>query len=99
MCLGELKCPSLEYVYDMTWAEFCIRLFAFRRQEKKSLYDLRFLAYTTLRAPYQDPKKIPKTIEKFLPMGDSKTNEINDLMKEKILEVKRKYQEQLSQNK
>ena len=36
MALGELKVPTLEQVYNMSWAEFRIRLFAFKRIELKT---------------------------------------------------------------
>lgn len=35
--------------------------------------------YTTIIAPYQNPKKIPKTEEKFMPLSvDEKTETISD---------------------
>jgi hypothetical protein len=45
VAIGELGCPSLKYVYDMTWAEFCIRLFAYQRLDKKEWYKVRAIAY------------------------------------------------------
>ena len=98
MCLGELKCPSLSYIYDMTWAEFCIRLYAYKRQEKKEMYNLRFLAYTTLTAPYRDPKDIPKSIELFLPLDSSdNTNEMRDIIKQRSLQAREEYKRKLKE--
>ncbi len=98
MCLGELKCPSLSYVYDMTWAEFCIRLYAYKRQEKKEMYNLRFLAYNNLTAPYRDPKKIPKSIELFLPLdSEDNTNEMKDIIKQRSLQAREEYKRKLKE--
>ena len=70
MSLGELGCPSLEYFYNMTWAEFRIRLFAYQRVEKRDWYKVREIAYASLIGPHCDPKKLPKTKESFMPMNE-----------------------------
>jgi len=73
--LGELKCPDLDFVYDMTWAEFQIRLFSYKRQDLYKWQMLRELMWTSYIAPHQDPKKMPKRKENFLPLnGDKKVN-------------------------
>lgn len=59
----------------MSWAEFLIRLFAFKRLEIREWEKVRFISYTTMVAPYQDVKKIPKTMERFLPLGNSEPTE------------------------
>jgi len=72
--LGELKCPDLDFVYDMTWAEFQIRLFAYKRMDLDKWQMLRELMWTTYIASHQDPKKMIKRKELFLPLnGDKKT--------------------------
>lgn len=45
VALGELQCPSLDYVYDMTWAEFTLRLVSFNRVEKKKAVEHRNLCF------------------------------------------------------
>jgi len=54
----------------MTWAEFQIRLFAYKRQDLYDWQKLRELMWTTYIAPHQDPKKMEKRKQKFLPLGD-----------------------------
>jgi len=61
---------DLEAVYDMTWAEFQIRLFAYKRQDKYDWIKLRELMWTTYIAPHQVPKKMVKRKEKFLPLNE-----------------------------
>lgn len=78
------------YVNNMTWGEFCLRLHSYNRQKKNELYNLRFLAYNTIIANYQDPKKIPKTIEAFLPI-DNKKDKATDFMKQRIKEAREQF--------
>ena len=56
--LGELNCPSLDYVYRMSWAEFNLRLFSYKRMNEGEMIKLRRLAWITYIAPHQDPKKL-----------------------------------------
>jgi hypothetical protein len=87
---------SLEAVYDMTWAEFQIRLFAYRRQDKYDWIKLRELMWTTYTAPHQDPKKMLKSKEKFLPLnGDKKIQGVSDEAKETFMREFKKYQEKV----
>lgn len=98
--IGELKCPSLDYIYRMTWAEFQIRLHAFKRQDEYEWVKIRDLAYTSLIAFYQDPKKIPKTKQKFMPLpSDKKTKGISQEMIKAIENAKQKYREEVENGK
>ena len=70
--MGELGISSLDYVYDMTWAEFQIRLFAFNRMEKNNWLKLREILWVTLISSHQDPKKLPKTKDAFMSLDGGK---------------------------
>lgn len=88
----------MDFVYAMTWAEFQIRLFAYKR---KDLYDwrkLRELAWITYIAPHQDPKKMAKRKEVFLPLeGDRKTSGgVSQEQREAFLKEFKKYQDKIS---
>lgn len=89
---------SLEAVYDMTWAEFQIRLFAYKRQDKYDWLKLRELMWVTYVAPHQDPKKMTKRKEQFLPLnGDKKQiGNITQEQREAFLKEYKKYQEKTS---
>lgn len=52
----------------MTWAEFCIRLFAYQRLDKKEWYKVRLIAYQMYVSNWHDAKRKPKDIEKYLPL-------------------------------
>jgi hypothetical protein len=89
--MGELNCPSLEYVYDMTWSEFLIRLYAFKRMRKYERYMTREVMWTSLIAPHYDPKKLPKSKEQFFPIEGS-NNKMTQKMIDRIIAVKKQYQ-------
>ena len=50
----------------MTWAEFCIRLFAYQRLDKKEWYKVRLIAYQIYVSNWQDSKKKPFDINTYL---------------------------------
>jgi len=56
----------------MSWAEFRIRLFAFKRMERNKIELLRVHAYHTASGGLyaMNPKSFPKTIDKFWKLGD-----------------------------
>ena len=87
--------PSLEAVYDMTWAEFQIRLFAYKRMDLYHWQKLRELMWINYIAPHQDPKKMAKRKETFLPLlGDKKQSlGVSQEQKENFLKAYKKWQE------
>lgn len=91
--LGELNCPDLNFVYDMTWAEFQIRLFAYKRQDLYKWEMMRELMWVTYIAPHQDPKKMAKRKEIFLPLNKDKKQSlgISQEHKEKFIEAYKNY--------
>jgi len=98
--LGELNCPDLDFVYDMTWAEFQIRLFAYKRRDLYKWQMMRELMWINYIAPHQDPKKMVKRKEVFLPLnGDRKnTGGISDEHRERFLNEYKKYQDKMQNN-
>lgn len=90
--IGELGIQKLDDVYDMTYAEFQIRFFAYNSVQKKEWEKVRFMAYHALVAPYQDYKKLPKTLEKFLPLNGKKHSiGVTDEIKQRFLEETKNY--------
>lgn len=59
----------LEDVYDMTYAEFQIRLFAYKRMQVRDWEKVRMVSWCAFIGAHQDPKKMPKSIEKFMPLN------------------------------
>jgi hypothetical protein len=86
--------PNLESVYDMTWAEFQIRLFAYRRMDLYDWEKLRELMWITYIAPNQDPKKMAKRKEQLLPLRKDKKQSIgvSQEHKEKFIQELKKWQ-------
>lgn len=91
----------MEFVYDMTWAEFQIRLFAYQRRDLYEWQKLRELMWTTYIAPHQDPKKMVKRKEQFLPLHKDKkiSGGVSEQQKEHFLKAYKKWQEESSKSK
>ena len=84
----------LSDVYDMTFAEFQIRLFAYKRMQIRDWEKYRLVAYNALIAPYQDYKKLPKSMDKFMNLsGDNNKKQIgvSDEQKANFLEIYKQY--------
>ena len=87
---------SLEAVYDMTWAEFQIRLFAYKRMDLYDWQKLRESMWITYIATHQDPKRMVRRKEQFLPLGNEKaTHGVSEEAKQRFLNEFTKYQEQI----
>ena len=77
----------LSDVYDMTFAEFQIRLFAYKRMQLEDWRKFRLVAYNALIAPYQDHKKLPKTMDKFMDLSVGHAKEgVSENQKARFLE-------------
>ena len=74
----------------MTWAEFLIRQHAYHRIEKNEWYKIREMAYASLIGSHIDPKKLPKSKEKFIPLDSSNDLEV-DKMRQTILKAQQAY--------
>jgi hypothetical protein len=81
----------------MTWAEFQIRLFAYKRMDLYDWQKLRELMWTSYIAPHQDPKKMAKRKEAFLPLDGEKQNKVgvSDETKAIFMKEFKKYQEKI----
>jgi len=79
----------------MTWAEFQIRISAYKRQDLYEWQKLRELMWTCYIAPHQDPKKMIKRKEQFLPLNNDKKNTggVSPEQKERFLLEYKKWQE------
>jgi len=97
--IGELRMSSLEAVYDMTWAEFQIRLFAYKRKDLYDWQKLREIMWTCYIAPHIDPKTMTKRKEAFLRLEGEKVNTgVSDDAKEVFMREFKKYQEKTQGN-
>jgi hypothetical protein len=90
MAIGELGCPSLDYVYRMSWAEFRIRLFSYKRQRLSDWYKVREVTYQIYVSNWQNPKRKPLTKDRFWDL-EGKQNKMTDAMMKRIIEVKAIY--------
>ena len=77
----------------MSFAEYKIRLHAFNRSEVKRLKEMRRTWYTTLVAPYQDPKKLAKNEVAFMPFAGEAKKELSQAAINKFERKMKAYQE------
>ena len=77
----------------MTWAEFQLRAFAHQRMEERTDLRVREIAWSSLIGSHLDPKKLPKTKDKFWQIGTKKHSDIDVRMKEAIENAQREYLE------
>lgn len=76
----------------MTFAEFQIRLFAYKRMEFREWEKVRQIAWSAFIAPHQDPKKLPKTIDKFMNLnGGNSRKGVSQEQKENFLKAYKEY--------
>jgi len=82
----------------MTWAEFQIRLFSYKRQDLYKWQMLREMMWTSYIAPHQDPKKMPKRKENFLPLISDKKQSgiVSQEHKDNFIKAFQKWQQETS---
>ena len=81
----------------MTWAEFRIRLHAYKRLELKEWQKVREIAWNGLIGSHVNPKKLPRSKEAFIPLDHKKKAAITNKMAQRIKEVQAEYLEQRKQ--
>jgi len=86
----ELQCPSYDYVMEMTWAEFQIRSFGYRRMKEREELLTREIAWASLTGSHYNSKNLPKTKDKFWRIG-SKPTVKNERMNEAIKKAQEEY--------
>jgi hypothetical protein len=61
----------------------------------------RLVAYNALIAPYQDYKKLPKTMDKFMDLsgGKAKSNGVSDEQKQRFIEATKEYLNKIANGK
>lgn len=78
----------------MSWREFQLRSFGYKRKDRQDWLKVREVAYASLVGSHLDPKKLPKTKEKFLPLGTEQKSRVSDEQKAMFLKAFRKYQDE-----
>jgi len=75
----------------MTWAEFLIREHSYNRIEKSEWYKVREIAYASLIGSHVDPKKLPKSKDKFMPLDSEVSKGVSKLALEAIKNAQLNY--------
>ena len=96
---GELGL-RLEEFYEMPWCEFLIKSYAYSRMQEEKLRHTRLIAYSAQIGSHLDPKKLPRSIDQFMPIGNEKNarksnkNDNFDDMKELFKKRMQEYRSQ-----
>jgi len=89
----------MERVYDMSFAEFQIRLFAWKRLQDREWEKVRTLAWHIESASFHRRKKMP-SMHKFMPLdidnGIENNTGISEAQKQRFLEATKEYYKQLN---
>jgi hypothetical protein len=77
----------------MSFAEFQIRLFAYKRVQEREWEKVRILAWYAMTGSHQDPKKMPKSLTHFMQLDIDKKNvsKVSEAQKQKFLEATAEY--------
>lgn len=93
--VGELGL-RLEEFWDMPFCEFRIKSFAYNRMQEERLRHTRLITYYSAIGSHLDPKKIPRSITKFMPIGDEKVkSKVSEEMKELFKQRMDEYNEKM----
>ena len=94
--VGELGLRLQEF-YLMPFCEFILKSQAYNRMQEERLRHTRRIAFYSMIGSHLDPKKLPKSEDKFMPIGTkvSKSN-ISEEDRQLFLEEMRKYEESVN---
>lgn len=81
----------------MSFAEFQIRLFAYKRMQLRDWEKVRQIAWSAFIGSHQDPKKMPKSIDKFMSLeGSNKSkSKVTEAQKERFMGAMAEYLKQV----
>jgi hypothetical protein len=88
---------KLKHVYDMSFAEFQIRLFAWERLEARAWDKIRFVAFFSMKGSHMNPKIMPKTLTQFMKLSidDKVAPVISEAQIQRFKEEMAKYVKQI----
>ena len=86
----------MKRVYDMSFAEFQIRLFAWRRTEERAWEKVRLLSWYALTGSHMNPKRLPKSITQLMSLDLDKKpkNIISEEQKQAFMNAMNDYLKQ-----
>lgn len=83
--------------FDMGWNEYLIKCFAWQRMERERWKHTRLVAFYSMIGSHLDTKKLPKSIDSFLPIdGDKPKSRVTDAQREDFETAMKEYEEQVA---
>ena len=83
----------MKRVYNMSFAEFQIRLFAWKRTQERDWEKVRLVSWYSMVGSHLDAKKMPKSLSQFMPLELDKrqVSAISEDHKQRFLEAMKEY--------
>jgi hypothetical protein len=77
----------------MSYAEFQIRLFAYKRVQLREWEKVRILAWYAMKGPHMNPKNMPKSLNQFikLDIDNGHATRVTEAQKARFLEAMEDY--------
>jgi len=82
----------------MAWNEYILKCFAWARMERNKWEHTRLIAWESKIGSHLDPKKLPKSIDSYLPLNgkQKRKSKVSDEMRALYEEELKKYEERVS---
>ena len=88
----------MEDFYNMPWCEYLIKCQAWQRMEKEKWRHTRLIAFESKIGAHLNPKSLPRSIEKYMPLSDKKKPQISSEVKELFAQRMAEYNEKKAKN-
>lgn len=83
----------------MSFAEFQIRLFAWKRTQNREWEKVRILAWYSMVGSHMNPKHLPKSMNQFMSLDtDKKQGVLTEAHKARFMEAMQEYVQQVNKN-
>lgn len=94
--VGELGLRMEEF-YDMPWCEYLIKCLAWQRMEKEKWRHTRLIAFESKIGAHLNPKTLPRSIERYMPLNEKKSV-VSDEIKKLYIQRMAEYNAKKAQN-
>ena len=95
--VGELGLRMEEF-YDMPWCEYLIKCQAWQRIEKEKWRHTRLIAFESKIGSHLNPKTLPRSIERYMPLNEKKKSVVSDEIKKLYIQRMAEYNAKKAQN-
>lgn len=77
----------------MPWCEYLIKCFAWERMEREKWKHTRLISFESLRGSHVNPKGLPRTVERYMPLKTKVKSKITTEQREMYHQRMEEYEE------